>query len=115
MQKFMDKLFRGLGWRLESCCVDDIVLYSKYFSEHVHFDEVFRILSDAGLTLKAEKTVLFFHSIELLGNLINCLGLMTTAQRTEAICNLLYPRTLRNLEHYIGTVNWDRSLIPFFA
>jgi hypothetical protein len=61
MQKFMGKLFQGLGWRFSSCCVGDIVVYSKSFSEHVlHLDEVFKILSDAGLIRKAQKTFLFF-------------------------------------------------------
>jgi hypothetical protein len=56
-QKLMDRrLIAKLSWRGASCYVDDIVLYAPTFKEFSEItDEVFRILSDLGITLKAKK------------------------------------------------------------
>jgi hypothetical protein len=79
-QKLMDRrVLSKLSWRGASCYVDDIVIYAETFEKFlVMADEVFRILSDLGITLKPRKCYLGFHSIELLGYLVDRLGLTAT-------------------------------------
>jgi hypothetical protein len=78
-------------------------------------DEVFRILSDLGITLKARKCYLGFHSVELLGYLVDRLGLMTTEAKSDAIATISFPATLSQLEYFIGLTNWNRHLVPYYA
>jgi hypothetical protein len=116
-QRLMDRrLIAQLSWRGASCYVDDIVIYAPTFQEFLSItDEVFRILSDLGITLKAKKCFLGFHSVELLGYLVDRLGLTTTESKAEAVQNIPFPTTLAQLEHFIGLTNWNRHLIPYYA
>jgi hypothetical protein len=116
-QRLMDRhLISQLSWRGASCYVDDIVLYAPTFQKFLEVtDEVFRILSDLGITLKAKKCFLGFHSIELLGYLVDRLGLSTTESKAEAVRNIPFPATLAQLEHFIGLTNWNRHLVPYYA
>jgi hypothetical protein len=116
-QKLMDRrLIAKLSWRGASCYVDDIVLYAPTFAKFLEItDEVFRILSDLGITLKAKKCFLGFHSIELLGYLVDRLGLTTTESKAEAVKNIPFPTTLAQLEHFICLTNWNRHLVPYYA
>jgi hypothetical protein len=116
-EKLMDRrLIAKLSWRGASCYVDDIVLYVPTFRKFLDItDEVFQILSDLGITLNAKKCFLGFHSIELLGYLVDRLGLSTTEAKAEAVSKIPFPTTLAQLEHFIGLTNWNRHLIPYHA
>jgi hypothetical protein len=116
-QRLMDRrLISQLSWRGASCYVDDIVLYAPTFQKFLEItDEVFRILSNLGITLKAKKCFLGFHSVELLGYLVDRLGLTTTESKSEAVANIPFPTSLAQLEHFIGLTNWNRHLIPYYA
>jgi hypothetical protein len=116
-QRLMDRrLISQLSWRGASCYVDDIVLYAPTFQKFLEItDEVFRILSDLGITLKAKKCFLGFHSVELLGYLVHRLGLTTTESKADAVSNIPFPATLAQLEHFIGLTNWNRHLLPYYT
>jgi transposase InsO family protein len=116
-QKLMDRrVLSKLSWRGASCYVDDIVIYAETFEKFLQMaDEVFRILSDLGITLKARKCYLGFHSIELLGYLVDRLGLTTTEAKSDAVKMIPFPATLAQLEHFIGLTNWNRHLVPYYA
>jgi hypothetical protein len=116
-QRLMDKqLIAQLSWRGASCYVDDIVLHVPTFQKFLEItDEVFGILSDLGISLKAKKCFLGFHSVELLGYLVDRVGLTTTEAKAEAVSNIPFPTTLSQHEHFIGLTNWNLHLIPYYA
>jgi hypothetical protein len=116
-QKLMDrKVLSKLSWRGAACYVDDIVIFADTFEKFLHIaDEVFRVLSDLGITLKAKKCYLGFHSIELLGYLGDSLGLTTTEAKADAVKLIPFPATLAQLEYFIRLTNWNRHLIPYYA
>jgi len=116
-QCLMDtKLIQRLSWRGASCYVDDIVMYAPSFGKFLGIvDEVFSILGNLGITLKAKKCFLGFHSLEILGYLVDRLGLTTAEAKADAVQNIPYPSTLAQLEYFIGLTNWNRYLIPHYA
>ena len=115
-QKFYDKLFKGLSWRIVCVYVDDIAVFSGNFKDHLyHLEEVLSIMKDAGLTLRAKKAHVGYGSVEVLGYKVDRLGLSNTAQRVEAIKSLRFPRNLKDLEIFIGLATWNRHLVPFFS
>jgi hypothetical protein len=88
----------------------------KRFQNFLHkADEVFRILSNLGITLKARKCYLCFHSIELLGYLVDRLGLTTSEAKSDAIARIPFLSTLSQLEYLIGLTNWNRHLVPYYT
>jgi len=116
-QRLMDtRLIQRLSWRGACCYVDDIVMYAPSFADFLGIvDEVFSILGNLGITLKAKKCFLGFHSLEILGYLVDRLGLTTAEAKADVVQNIPYPATLSQLEYFIGLTNWNRHLIPYYA
>ena len=55
-QMLMSQVLRGIHWKIVLCCIDDLLIFSKNFEEHLnHLDQVFSKLRQANLTLKPEK------------------------------------------------------------
>ncbi|VDI57292.1 Hypothetical predicted protein [Mytilus galloprovincialis] len=55
-QMIMTQVLRGLNWKFVLVYVDDILIFSKTFEEHLrHLEQVFNRLRDANLTLKPTK------------------------------------------------------------
>jgi hypothetical protein len=53
--------------------------------------------------------------LQLLGHQVNGHGLSTSAHRVESIRQLPFPKTLHQLENYIGMTGWLRQFVPFYA
>jgi hypothetical protein len=115
MQRFMDKKLRHMR-NYVRCYVDDIVMHSKTFDDHLrHLQDVFQVLHDTGLYLSPAKCHLGYHSVKLLGRLVDRLGLSTLKERAEAIQNLAFPKTLQQPESFIGSANYSRNHVPYYA
>jgi hypothetical protein len=115
MQRFMDGKLRDMK-SFSRCYIDDIVIFSNTFEEHVnHLSAVLSMLEDTGLYLSPKKCHIGYHSVKLLGRMVNRLGLSTLRERAEAIQKLQFPATLQQLETFIGSANYNRSHIPYYA
>src|SRR5262249_39928865 len=63
-QRLMDSVLAGLKWQHCLVYLDDIIIFSPTFTEHLaHLDSVFTRLEGAGLSLKLAKC--FFVRAEL--------------------------------------------------
>ena len=55
-QQAIQEIMRGLNWKFVFCYLDDVIIFSRSFEEHVdHLRQVFDRLRQAGLTLKPKK------------------------------------------------------------
>lgn len=96
--------------------VDDIVIFSATLKEHLHhLRSVFGELADKGICLSPDKYFLGYPSVHLLGQRVNALGLATAEAKLAAITNLEFPRTLTQLEGYLGLTGYLRQYIPRYA
>lgn len=117
VQRQVDKIIREK--KLGGFCkayIDDIVSYSKSLDEHVaHLRRLFTVFQDMNLTMSPEKTFLGFPSIQLLGQHVDGMGLSTSAEKLAAISALEFPRSAKDLEHYLGLTGWLRSYVAYYA
>jgi hypothetical protein len=96
--------------------VDDIVVYSKSWEEHlVHLDKVLSAIAAAGITLKPRKCFVGFASILLLGQKVSQLGLSTHKEKVAAIQELARPTSVNDLQKFLGMINYFSAYIPFYA
>ena len=96
--------------------IDDIVIYSKSYEEHIeHLDKVLEAIEKAGLTLSPKKCHLFYGSILLLGHKVSHLGLSTHAEKVKAIMELERPRKLSQLQAFLGMVVYFSAFIPYYT
>ena len=115
-QKFMDKLLKDFKWKVAMVYLDDIVVFSFTFDEHLKdIDDVLTVLENAGLTLSPQKCLVGFSSIKLLGKIVDSFGLSTTEERAAAITNQKWPENLRQLDTFLGQCGYVRDHIPYYS
>lgn len=70
-QALMTQVLRGLNWKTCLVYVDDILVFSNSFKEHLqHLEQIFTRLTAAGLTLKPSKCAFALPSVKYLGHVL---------------------------------------------
>jgi len=115
MQKYMDKLLDGCK-EFARCYIDDIVIFSDDFTSHMeHLRTIFKLLSEAGMTLSPDKCHVGYHSVQLLGHRVDRYGLSTLSEKVSAIASMQFPEHLNDLELFIGLSGYYRHFIARYA
>ena len=115
-QRVMQGILAPYLWIFCLVYIDDIVIYSKSYEEHIeHLDKVLEAIEKAGLTLSPKKCHLFYGSILLLGHKVSRLGLSTHAEKVKAIIELERPRKLSQLQAFLGMVIYFSAFIPYYT
>ena len=115
-QRVMQGILAPYLWIFCLVYIDDIVIYSKSYEEHIdHLDKVLEAIEKAGLTLSPKKCHLFYGSILLLGHKVSRLGLSTHTEKVKAIMELERPRKLSQLQAFLGMVVYFSAFIPYYA
>jgi hypothetical protein len=92
--------------------VDDILVYSKSFEEHlVHLETVIKKLTAAGFTLNAAKCKFCITEVKFLGHIISHAGVAAESSRINAILNYPAPRNQKQLRQFLGTCNFHNRFI----
>jgi len=115
-QRVMQGILSPYLWLFCLVYIDDIVVYSKSYEEHIkHLDLVLGAIEDAGITLSPSKCHLFYGSILLLGHKVSRLGLLTHLEKVNAILALNRPKKLSQLQTFLGMVVYFSAFIPYYA
>ncbi|KAL5017800.1 hypothetical protein ScPMuIL_003522 [Solemya velum] len=115
-QLLMDKVLHGLKFRSCLCYLDDILIFSETFTEHLsNIEEVLIRLENAGLKLGPKKCSFAQQSCTYLGHLISRDGILPPPDRVKAIVEFPSPRNVKELRRIIGMMNWFRKFIRNFS
>ena len=96
--------------------VDDVLVFSKSFGEHLrHLEIVLNKLARAGFTLNAAKCRFCQKEIRFLGHRINRMGVSADPDRVEAILKYPAPRNAKQLRQFLGTCNFHSRFIVGYA
>jgi hypothetical protein len=96
--------------------LDDIVIYSSMYEEHlVRLEAVFRRLSEAGLKLKASKCKFFQHSIKYLGHVVSAEGISADPDKIAAVRNYPVPTNVKEVQSFLGFVGFYRRFVKGFS
>ena len=77
-QKYIDKLLAKFHWKIAFCFIDDVIVYSNTFKDHLKdLDDVLATFENTGLTLKPQKCLVGFHLVKVLGQIVDKYGLRT--------------------------------------
>ena len=115
-QRAMQEILSPYLWIFTLVYIDDIVVYSRTFEEHLkHVDLVLKAIATSGLTLSLPKCHLGYQSIIVLGNKVSRLGLSTHHEKLKAIWDLDMPKDRKKLETFLGMAVYFAAYIPYFS
>ena len=99
-----------------SVFVDDILIISKSFEEHIqHLEIVFQKLKDANLALNLEKCKFGRWQIKFLGHIISADGIMTDPEKIQAIMEFPNPRKPKDIRAFLGLTGYFRRFTPEYS
>jgi hypothetical protein len=115
-QRYMDTLFRGLTYEICLVYMDDVIIYSSTFDQHVQdLTRVFARIREAGLTLKASKCEFGSKQVNYLGYLISPEGVRVNQGNLAPIFQMPTPTTKKQIQSFLGMAGYYRRFIPKFA
>ena len=112
----MQVVLSGLEWK---CCfvyIDDILIASKSFEEHLnHLNLVFERLRKAGLRLKPTKCHFLHEQVPYLGYIISKHGIQPDPSKTDKVKNFSRPSDPTSVRSFVGLASYYRRFVPHFA
>src|SRR5260221_2620639 len=115
-QRIMNKVLAPMLWLFVLVYIDDIVVYSKTFEDHLHqLDRVLKAITKANITLSPPKCHIGYQSLILLGQKVSRLGISTHKEKVDAIQALVPPTKVSELQSFLGMVNYFSNYIPFYS
>ncbi|GJP63521.1 hypothetical protein CLOP_g20588 [Closterium sp. NIES-67] len=115
-QLTMNEVFRPL---LDKCIIvylDDILIYSTTREQHLKdLAAVFSLLQQHRLITKGSKCEFLKQELEFLGHVISIDGVKFDPKKIATIQDWKPPASLRELQSFLGFVNYVRRFIPNMA
>jgi hypothetical protein len=109
-QRAMDIVFVDELGRLIVIYLDDITIFSKRDEEHLlHLRRVFEKCRRFGISLDPKKTLFALKEGKLLGHIIFDPSII------EAIQKIDHPINIKELQFFIGKINFLRRFVPNLA
>ncbi|CAF0840309.1 unnamed protein product [Didymodactylos carnosus] len=101
-QRIMDQLLANTRWDYCLVYLDDIIIFSKSFKEHlIHLEDVLATLTKANFQLNPAKCQLFKPEIEYLGHIVNGYGIKPSQRNIEALAVLPVPISTKQVHSFI--------------
>ena len=115
-QRLMQCVLAGLTPSECLIYLDDIIVFGKSFTEHLHrLEAVFQCLNKAGLKLKPEKCYFARNEVQYLGHIVTADGIKPNPSKTEAVSSYPVPMNVRELRQFLGLTNYYRRFVEGYS
>jgi hypothetical protein len=115
-QSLMADVFRNLNWKCLLVYVDDLIIMSKDFEEHLqHLDMVLERLTQSGLTAKPAKCQWALPSVKYLGNIFSKEGLEIDPDKVEAVRSYPKPTNQTEVRSFLGLTNFLKKFVKDYS
>ncbi|RWS00391.1 hypothetical protein B4U79_07363 [Dinothrombium tinctorium] len=115
-QRTMDLVLASLKWKCALIYIDDIIVYSKTFEQHLEdLRKVYTCFRNANLKVKPSKCHLAMNEISFLGHKISARGIETDDRLVSSIKNFPTPKNIKSVQSFLGLSNFYRKFIPDYA
>ena len=105
-------LHSGYGIRVR-VYIDDILVASETHREHrEHLQSVLKLLHKNGLVIIRDKCVFGASTVEVLGHDISGDGIRPLPSRVDAVNRFPRPTTVKQLQEFLGMINYYHRFIP---
>ena len=115
-QRLMNQTLGSLRWDLCLAYLDDIIVYSSSFDQHlVDVHKVCRALHTSNFKLNVNKCSFFQNEISFLGHKITTDGCSPNDDNIRAILQFPIPKSSKAAHSFLQMVGFYRKFIPQFA
>ena len=109
-------VLQGLSWRECLAYLDDVIVLGKDFDNHLeNLTKVFDRFRHYNLKLKPKKYNLFQSEVKFLGKIVSAEGVKVNPGNVEIVKKWPIPRSKKDVESFLGFMNYHREHIPEYA
>jgi hypothetical protein len=115
-QRAMQEVLRGLNWKFVLCYLDDVIIFSSSFEEHLgHLRQVLDRLRIAGLKLQPKKCTFGQREVKYLGHIVGNDGVATDPAKLQIVRDYPTPTKVTEVRSFLGFVGYYRKYIKDFC
>ena len=115
-QNLMSKCLKTLNWKIALVYIDDILIFSQNFDQHLeHLGQVFQNLRAANLKIHPGKCKFAAKEVKYLGHIVSRLGIKVDPSKYSAIETYPVPKNVKNAHAFLGVAQFYRKYIEGFA
>jgi len=115
-QRSMDIAFIGERDKIMVIYLDDLTVFSKSDEDRlIHLKQTFEKCRKFGLSLNPKKSHFAMQEGKLLGHIVFRDGIKIDPKSVEAIDTINIPRNVKEIQSFLGKINFLRRFIPNFA
>ena len=112
----MDKVLGDLKWKCVMAYIDDFIIYSKTFEEHLnHLEAVFKKLQEFGIFAKITKCRFGLPDLEFLGHVVSKDGVKADPKKISAVRELPTPTDVEAVRRFLGMAGFYRKYVKDFS
>ena len=115
-QRLMEIALGGLQWSTCLIYLDDVIVFSKTFREHLsRLEQVLEIIHSAGLKLKPRKCHLFESEVTFLGHVLSQDGLRPNPDNIQKLMDWPVPGNVTEVRGFLGLRNYYRRFVRNYS
>ena len=115
-QRLMTYVLSDLLWKCALIYIDDIIVYSTSFSQHlIDLRKVFVKIRKANLSLKTSKCTFAKASTNFLGHVVTTEGVKPNEENLKAVKEFATPQNRKNVQSFLGLTGYYRRFIKDYA
>ncbi|GFU47789.1 retrovirus-related Pol polyprotein from transposon 17.6 [Trichonephila clavipes] len=115
-ERMMDNLLRHFKWTMCLCYLDDIIVFSETFEDHlIRLRLVLKCLQEAGLKLNSKKCLFAAQEVKILGHLVSSNGVRPDPNKIKAVRNFPTPKNIHDIRSFLGLCSYFRRFIKGFC
>lgn len=115
-QRIMEIALSGLQWKSCIVYIDDILVFSRTFDQHLKdLENVFSALRKVNLKIKPTKCTFLRKEVPYLGHIVSREGIRPDPEKISAIVKAEPPKTVKQLQSFLGCIQWFKRFVPNLA
>ena len=115
-QRIVNQILGPNRWKHMLAYIDDIIIYSKNFAEHVqHIEEVCSLLKEANFKLNIEKCEVARTEILFLGHVVAQGTIKPDPENIRGLAETREPTTAEEAFRFVKAAEYYRKFIPKFS